>query len=110
MATHLSNHDVGVIVLIPQSFTDEKKSMYLAFRDEMRSQIAWERTIITIIIAWNHLSPIMTPMDHFSGDSEMLTMMIIGDDDSDEEHRKDFAIEGLIQRQKYNEAFHVATG
>jgi hypothetical protein len=105
VATHLSNHDVGVIVLIPQSFTvtDEKKSMYLAFRDEMRSQIAWERTIITIIIGWN-------PMDHFSGDSEMLTMMIIGDDDSDEEHRKDFAIEGPIQRQKYNEAFHVATG
>jgi hypothetical protein len=38
VATHLSN--VGVIVLIPQSFTDQEKSMYLAFRDEMRSRIA----------------------------------------------------------------------
>jgi hypothetical protein len=38
VATHLSN--MGVIVLIPQSFTDQEKSMYLAFRDEMRSRIA----------------------------------------------------------------------
>jgi hypothetical protein len=58
VATHLSN--VGVIVLIPQSFTDEEKSMYLAFRDEMRSQIAWE---LEYDYYW---------MDHFSGDSETL--------------------------------------
>jgi len=92
VATHLSN--VGVIVLTPQSFTDEEKSMYLAFRDEMRSRIAWEREYDYY---W---------MDHFSGDSETLTMPI-GDD---EKNRKDFVIKGLIQRQKYNEAFHVATG
>ncbi len=30
--------------------------------------------------------------------------------EDDEEDRKDVAIERLIQRQKYNEAFHVATG
>ncbi len=45
-------------------------------------------------------------MNHFSGDSETLTMMI----EDDEEVRNDFAIERLIQRQNYNEAFHVATG
>lgn len=41
----------------------------------------------------------------------MLTMTI-GDSDADEEtrNRKDFDIEGLLQRQKYNAAFHVATG
>ena len=36
----------------------------------------------------------------------LLTMTI----DADEENRKDFAIEGLLQRQKYNAAFNVATG
>jgi hypothetical protein len=51
-------------------------------------------------------------MDHFSGDSEMLiahydrSMTI----DADEENRKEFAIEGLLQRQKYNAAFNVAIG
>jgi hypothetical protein len=30
--------------------------------------------------------------------------------EDDEEDRKDSVIERLIKRQKYNEAFHVATG
>ena len=45
VATHLSN--VGVIVLIPQSFTDQEKSMYLAFRDEMR---IWNPDIYLILV------------------------------------------------------------
>lgn len=40
VATHLSNVGVIQVVLIPQSFTDQEKSMYLAFRDVMRSRIA----------------------------------------------------------------------
>ena len=36
----------------------------------------------------------------------MLTMTI----DADKENRKEFAIEGLLQRQKYNAAFNVAIG
>jgi hypothetical protein len=30
--------------------------------------------------------------------------------DADEENRKEFAIEGLLQGQKYNAAFNVAIG
>ena len=59
VATHLSN--VGVIVLIPQSFTDQEKSMYLAFRDEMRA-----------VLLKSESTPDYYWMDHFSGDSEML--------------------------------------
>ena len=65
--------------------------MYLAFRNEMRSWIAWESEYDYY---W---------MDHFSCDSETLTMMI----EDDEEDRKDSVIGRLIKRQKYNEAFHV---
>jgi hypothetical protein len=81
----------AVIMPNPQNSSDEEKMMYLAFRNEMRSRIAWESEYDYY---W---------MDHFSGDSETLTMMI----EDDEEDRKDSVIERLIKRQKYNEAFHV---
>jgi hypothetical protein len=89
-----TQHLAVVIMPNPQKYSDEEKSMYLAFRNEMRSWIAWESEYDYY---W---------MDHFSCDSETLTMMI----EDDEEDRKDSVIERLIKRQKYNEAFHVATG
>ena len=42
---------------------------------------------------------------------EMLkTLQRTGDPDDEEEDRKNGAINRLIKRQKYDEAFHVATG
>ena len=89
-----TKHLAVVIMQNPQNYSDEEKLMYLAFRNEIQSRIAWESEYDYY---W---------MDHFSGDSETLTMMI----EDDEEDRKDSVIERLIKRQKYNEAFHVATG
>lgn len=89
-----TKHLAAEIMPNPQNSSVLEKLMYLAFRNEMRSRIAWESEYDYY---W---------MDHFSGDSETLTMMI----EDDEEDRKDSVIERLIKRQKYNEAFHVATG
>ena len=89
-----TKHLAAEIMPNPQNSCDEEKLMYLAFKNEMRSRIDWESEYDYY---W---------MNHFSGDSETLTMMI----EDDEEDRKDSVIERLIKRQKYNEAFHVATG
>lgn len=61
------------------------------------------RKVRRIIIGWNIFLATLR--------CSLLTMTI-GDSDADEEtrNRKDFDIEGLLQRQKYNAAFHVATG
>ena len=37
-----TQHLAVVIMPNPQKYSDEEKLMYLAFRNEMRSQIAWE--------------------------------------------------------------------
>ena len=94
VATHLSN--VGVIVLIPQSFTDQEKSMYLAFRDAAPDCL--RAKVRRIIIGWIIFLATLR--------CSLLSMTI----DADEENRKEFAIEDLLQRQKYNAAFNVATG
>jgi hypothetical protein len=89
----------AVTVLIPQNFSDEEKWMYLAFRNEMRVLIDWERKYDYYWM--DHVLQMMTGCD-----PETLTMKIEGE----EEDRKDSVIECLIERLKYNEAFHVATG
>jgi hypothetical protein len=73
--------------------------MYLALRNEMRLLIAWE--LIYNYYWMDHVLRMMSGSDH-----ETLTMRI----EDEEEDRKDEAIDRLIKRQKYDEAFHVATG
>lgn len=73
--------------------------MYLVFRDELRSQIRWETQYNYY---WkDHVLQMMTGCD-----PETLTMEY----DDLEENDKDHMIGRLIKRQKYKEAFHVATG
>jgi hypothetical protein len=94
-----TTHLAAVMELIPKKVSDEEKWMYLAFRDEMRLLIAWE--LIYNYYWMDHVLRMMSGSDH-----ETLTMRI----EDEEEDRKDEAIDRLIKRQKYDEAFHVATG
>jgi hypothetical protein len=73
--------------------------MYLVFRKELRSLIDWESEYNYY---WkDHVLQMMTGCD-----PETLTMEY----DDYEETEKDHLIGRLIERQKYKEAFHVATG
>jgi hypothetical protein len=94
-----TKHLAVVIMLNPQNYSDEEKWMYLAFRDEMRLLFAWE---LMYNYYWmDHVLRMMSGSDY-----ETLTIRI----EDFEEDRKDEAIDRLIKRQKYDEAFHVATG
>jgi hypothetical protein len=83
VTTHESNVAAAVAPIL-QNFSDEEKWMYLAFINEMRILIAWESEYDCY---W---------MDH-------VYQTMIGCD-------PETLIERLIERQKYHEAFHVATG
>lgn len=94
-----TTHLAAVMELIPKKVSDEEKWMYLAFRDEMRLLFAWE---LMYNYYWmDHVLRMMSGSDY-----ETLTIRI----EDFEEDRKDEAIDRLIKRQKYDEAFHVATG
>jgi hypothetical protein len=83
----------------PQNFSEEEMWMYLVFRKELRSLIDWESEYNYY---WkDHVLQMMTGCD-----PETLTMEY----DDYEESEKDLMIGRLIKRQKYKEAFHVATG
>jgi hypothetical protein len=73
--------------------------IYLVFRNDLRSQILWETEYNYY---WkDHVLQMMTGCD-----PETLTMEY----DDVEENDKDHIIGDLIKKQKYKEAFHVATG
>ena len=94
-----TTHLAAVMELIPKKVSDEEKWMYLAFRNEMRLLIDWE---LMYNYYWmDHVLQMMS-----GSDPETLTLKI----EDFEEDRKDGAIDLLIKRQKYDEAFHVATG
>ena len=89
---------LGRAEILPENFSDEEKWMYLVFRNELRTLIDWEseydyywKDHVLQMMTGCHPGTLSMELDH-------------------EENLKDSVIESLVKRQKFNEAFHVATG
>ena len=86
-------------VRIPQALSDEDKWMYLIHRAEIQTLLSLESEYE---YHWkDHVHQMMTGCD-----PETLTREI----ENPLEHMKGIAIERLVKRKRYNEAFNVAIG